>query len=132
MLEHGANLDAALDVAQRNESDLAAKRELALWRQRLASGTQRFADMVQSSVLVPPLFVWLVAGAGENWSRGFRRAAEIYDARAKYRVELALYAALPVAILLLASIIGLEMAPVMKAFVQFMRDMTSMENDLGG
>jgi type II secretory pathway component PulF len=125
MLEHGTNLDAALEVAQRNESSPTAQRELALWRQRLANGARRFVDMVQPGALIPPLFVWLVAGAGENWAAGFRRAAAIYDARAKYRIEVALYAALPVTIILLAAIIGMEMTPLVRTFVQFM-------NDIGG
>ncbi len=125
MLEQGTNLDAALEVAQRNEGHADARRELGLWRERLAGGAKHFSDLVQPSRLVPPLFVWLVTGAGENWARGFRRAAEIYDARAKYRVELALYAALPVTILFLAAIIGLEMLPLMRSFA-------ALINDLGG
>ncbi len=125
MLEQGTNLDAALEVAQRNEGHAGARRELGLWRERLAGGAKHFSDLVQQGRLVPPLFVWLVTGAGENWARGFRRAAEIYDARAKYRVELVLYAVLPVTILFLAGIIGLEMLPLMRSFA-------AMMNDLGG
>jgi type II secretory pathway component PulF len=120
MLEHGADLDAALDVAQKNESHAGARLELAQWRQRLANGARSFTDIAQPGRLVPSLFVWLVTGAGENWARGFRRAAELYDGRSKYRTELALYAALPVTIILLAAIIGLEMIPLMKGFARFM------------
>jgi len=129
MLEHGADLDAALDVAVKNESHPGARRELALWRQRLASGARRFTDVALHGTLAPSLFVWLVTSAGENWARGFRRAAELYDGRAKYRIELALYAALPVTILLLAAIIGSEMAPLLKGFAQFMRAMTSTDDN---
>ena len=125
MLEHGADLDAALDVAVKNESHPGTRRELALWRQRLANGARRFTDIALPGTLAPSLFVWLVTSAGENWARGFRRAAELYDGRAKYRIELVLYAALPVTILLLATIIGSEMAPLLKGFAQFMRAMTS-------
>ena len=125
MLEQGTDLDAALAVAQRNEGHAGARHELGLWRERLAGGARHFSDLVQPGRLVPPLFVWLVTGAGENWARGFRRAAEIYDARAKYRVEIALYAVLPVTILFLAGVIGLEMLPLMRSFAL-------MLNDLGG
>lgn len=127
MLEHGADLDSALDVAEKNESHPGARRELALWRQRLANGARSFASIAQPGTLAPSLFVWLVTSAGENWARGFRRAAELYDSRAKYRIELALYAALPVTIVLLAAIIGTEMAPLMKGFVQFMNSMSSTD-----
>jgi hypothetical protein len=87
---------------------------------------------VQPGRLVPPLFVWLVTGAGENWARGFRRAAEIYDARARHRVEVALYAALPVTILLLAGIIGLEMVPLIQSFALLLNDLGGGMTDLGG
>jgi type II secretory pathway component PulF len=133
MLEHGTDLDAALDVAQKNENNVRAKSELRAWRQRLANGARRFTDIAQPGTLVPPLFIWLVTGAGENWARGFRRAAELYDSRAKYRVELALYAALPLSILLIAAIIGLEMAPLMRSFAQFMHELGGgMETTSGG
>jgi type II secretory pathway component PulF len=127
MLEHGADLDSALDVAEKNESHPSARRELALWRQRLANGGRSFASIAQPGTLAPSLFVWLVTSAGENWSRGFRRAAELYDSRAKYRIELALYAALPVTIILLAAIIATEMAPLMRGFAEFMRSMSSVD-----
>ena len=123
MLEHGADLDAAFEVVQKNENHEGARRELSLWRQRLSMGARSFADIARPGVMVPSLFVWLVTGAGENWARGFRRAAELYDVRAKHRIELALYAALPVSILLLAGIIATEIAPLLKGFVQFMNSM---------
>ena len=127
MLEHGADLGAALDVAQQNETNTSVRRELAAWKLRLANGARHFADMAQPGGLVPPLFVWLVTGAGENWARGFRRAADAYDARAKYRVELALYAALPITIILIAVLIGTEMAPLVRGFVQFMDSMVHVD-----
>ena len=129
MLEHGADLDAALAVAQKNEGSVDAALELGLWRNRLAQGARHFSEIAPSGSLVPPLFVWLVTGAGENWARGFRRAAELYDGRAKYRIELALYAALPITIILLAAIIGWEMVPLMKGFSEYMRAMTTGLDD---
>ncbi len=126
MLEQGTNLDTALEVAQRSESCAKAREELARWRQRLAGGAARFADIAPPGRLAPPLFVWLVAGAGENLALGFRRAAEAYDARARFRIDLALYAALPVSMLLLAAIIGLEMAPIIKSFISTMNSLSDM------
>jgi type IV pilus assembly protein PilC len=132
MLEQGTSLDVALEVVQRSEGHAGARSELARWRERLAGGARHFSDMVQPGRLVPPLFVWLVTGAGENWARGFRRAAEIYDARARHRVEVALYAALPVTILLLAGIIGLEMVPLIRSFALLLNDLGGGMTDLGG
>ena len=43
----------------------------------------------------PPLFIWLVASARSDLAAGLKRAAEIYHARAEYRTEILLYAALP-------------------------------------
>jgi len=127
MLEHGANLDAALEVAQRNERHAGMRRELAAWRQRLAQGTRSFAEIARSGPIAPALFVWLVTAAGENWAHGFRRAAEVYDARSKYRVEMALLAALPVMVLFIAGIIGTEMTPLIKSFAQMMHNLGDVE-----
>lgn len=118
MLEQGTDLNTALEIVERNESNDGARRELAQWRQRLAGGARQFSEVAQTGALVPALFVWLVSSAGENWARGFRQAANIYDARAKYRMDLALYAALPVVILLLAGLISAEMAPLLRSFIQ--------------
>ena len=128
MLKNGADLGSAIEVAQKNEASIGARAELGSWRQRLAGGAKRFADIAQPGRLVSPLFVWLVASAGENWAEGFRRAAEIYDGRAKYRLDLVLYAALPVSILLVAAIIFSEMLPLVKGFSQLM----GMFNDVSG
>jgi len=54
---------------------------------------------------VPPLFVWVVASAGEDLIAGFNRAAEIYHSRAMYRTEVALFSVLPVASLFLGAIV---------------------------
>jgi type II secretory pathway component PulF len=125
MLENGADLGTAIDVAQRNEGNNRVRRELAGWKQRLASGARQFQQIVKPGEVVPPLFVWVVAGAGENWARGFRRAAQTYENRAKYKTELVLYVALPVAILLLGAFITTETMPLLQGFARMM-------NDLGG
>jgi hypothetical protein len=57
------------------------------------------------------MFVWLVAGAGEDMATGFQRAAQAYQARAAYRTEMLLYAALPAALLLLGLMILSQVYP---------------------
>lgn len=127
MLEKGSDAGSAVALLKQAERDNGVRTELAGWSQRLASGTKRFVDVAQGR-LVPPLFVWLVASSGENWATGFRRAAEIYGARAHYRIELALYAALPISILLVAMLVGGEVAPVIASFARLM----SSIGDMGG
>jgi type II secretory pathway component PulF len=119
MLENGCDTKTALQLVENAEQNRAARGELARWRERVAGGTRRFVDVARGT-LVPRLFVWLVASSGENWAAGFRRAAEVYSARANYRIELALYAALPVSILLVTAFVATELAPVVASFVQLM------------
>ena len=123
MLEQGADLSAAIDVAHRNEGNNRVRRELAMWKQRLSAGARQFHEIAQPGNVVPPLFVWLVAGAGENWARGFRRAAQAYENRAKFRTDLVLYAALPVAILLLGAFIATETVPLLQGFARMMNSL---------
>ena len=52
--------------------------------------------------------------------RGFQNAAELYQDRAAYRVELALYGALPISVLFLGQMIIWQVAPLMRALVQMM------------
>ena len=71
--------------------------------------------------MFPPLFVWLVANGGEDLAAGFKRAAEIYQARASYRTELLLQAVLPVAILVLVCLIFSQILTLIHAVLgQFM------------
>ena len=55
--------------------------------------------------MIPPMFTWLVSGAGENLAEGFKRASEIYQSRAIYRTEVALYTVLPLASLFLGALV---------------------------
>ncbi len=89
------------------------------WQRRLAEGHARFADLAADSKVVPPLFAWLVSGAQEDLAEGFGRAAEIYQARANYRVEMLLYAALPVSVLFVGGMVLSQAYPLIRLVVQF-------------
>ena len=65
----------------------------------------KFSEVAAGNRLIPPMFVWLVSGAGENLTEGFKRAAEIYHSRALYRTEVALYTVLPLASLFLGAVV---------------------------
>jgi len=105
LLSAGTGLPQALTLVGNLESGTAVGRELARWQERLAAGAGRVTEFAGSSRLFPPLFLWLVGQGGEDLAGGFARAAEIYGERARYRVEMVLYAALPVAVLALGSLI---------------------------
>jgi len=96
-----------------------AAADLGRWSQNLAGGRTKFSEVAAGNRVFPPLFVWLVSNAGEDIATGFQRAAEIYQSRAGYRTELALYAALPVAVLFLGAIILSEGYMLVSAFLVF-------------
>jgi type II secretory pathway component PulF len=125
MLKNGVPLDDALALVEQLEKGTNAEREIAQWRQRLASGHGKFSEMATASKTFPALFIWTVAQSGEDLTTGFRRAAELFHSRALYRTELLLYSALPCSILALAAMIMSQIQPVFAALVAFL-------NALGG
>ena len=129
MLKNGVPLNDALEFAEKLEEGTGADREIAQWRQRLASGHGKFSGMAVPHGLFPPLFVWTVAQAGEDLKTGFERTSEIYGARAAYRVEMFLYSILPCAILALGAMIISEMQPVVAAVMAFIN---TISGDIGG
>jgi type II secretory pathway component PulF len=120
MLRSGVPLDKALGLVEQLERGTPAEIELARWRQRLGGGCGKFSEMAAGGRIFPPLFVWMVGQSGEDLPAGFQRAAEIYQARASYRVETLLYSALPCAVLALGLVIVSQIYPVVSAFIFFM------------
>ncbi len=106
LLAAGTDLPRALALVANLEQGTAVGRELARWRERLAAGAGRISEFATPSRLFPPMFVWLVGQGGEDLAGGFARAAEVYGERARHRVEMMLYAALPVAVLALGGLIA--------------------------
>jgi general secretion pathway protein F/type IV pilus assembly protein PilC len=120
MLKSNVPLDDALSLVEQVEKGTAAEGEIAQWRQRLAAGRGKFSEMATGGKIFPPLFVWTVAQSGEDLTGGFRRAAELFHARALYRTELLLYSALPCSILALAAMIMSQIQPVFAALTAFL------------
>jgi type IV pilus assembly protein PilC len=120
MLKSGVPLDKALGLVEQLERGTPAEAELAQWRQRLAAGQGKAAEMMAGGKVFPPLFAWTVSQAGENLTAGFQRAAETYQGRATYRTELLLYSALPCSVLALGVTIIWEIQPVISVFASFM------------
>jgi type II secretory pathway component PulF len=105
LLSAGTGLPQALTLVGNLETGTAIGRELARWRERLAAGAGRITEFAAASRLFPPMFLWLAGQGGEDLASGFARAAAIYSERAHHRVEMMLYAALPVAVLALGGLI---------------------------
>ena len=93
---------------------------LAHWRQLVEAGQGKPAEWTGDSRPFPPLFLWLVQKGGEDVAAGFQKAAEIYQARASYRIELALYGALPVSILLLGQMVLWQAIPLVRSMIWMM------------
>ena len=126
MLKNGVPLDDALALTEQMEEGTCAAVELAQWRQRLASGRGKFSEMAVPGSAFPPLFVWMIANSGEDLADGFRRASEIYQARALYRIELLLYSALPCSVLALGIMIFSQIQPVFLALTTFLKTLADM------
>ena len=127
MLKSGGELSDALALAGQLEHGTPAGAEVSHWQERLKAGRGKFAEMAAPSRAFPPLFLWLVGNAGEDLAAGFKRAAEIYTARATYRIEMFLYAALPFAVLGLGMMILFQVLPVLRILAATMNSLGSAD-----
>lgn len=124
ILRNGTPLPEALAMAEAMETPSPAAAALARWRNAVQSGRGKPSQWTTPNPPFPPLFLWLIQKGGEDLAEGFQKAADIFSARAAYRIELALYGALPISILFLGQMILWQVAPLMRA-------MTFLMNALG-
>ena len=127
LMKNGVPLPEAIGLVEQLETSSAAAADLEQWRKRLAAGAVKFSEVATGNRLVPPLFVWVVASAGEDLTAGFNRAAEIYHSRAIYRTEVALFSVLPLASLFLGAVVLSQAFLVISMFLP----MIAMLNSLG-
>jgi type II secretory pathway component PulF len=120
LLSSGTHLDDALGLVQHIEKNTSAAADIGGWRAALHEGKTRFADLAVVNRVFPPLFVWLVAQGGEDLAQGFGRAAEIYNQRASSRTDILLYAALPLAVVILGICLLGQMASVVGVLTRFL------------
>lgn len=125
MLKSGTPFPEALSFAATVESGSPAGPALARWRSLIESGQGKPAQWPQSLKPFPPMFLWLVRKGGEDLTAGFQKAAEIYQSRASYKIEMALYGALPISVLLLGQMVIWQVTPVFRMLILLM-------NGLGG
>ena len=128
LLKNGVNLPDAVGLVEQLETRTAAVADLQQWQKKLAVGTAKFSEVAAVNRMIPPLFVWVVASAGEDLAAGFNRAAEIYHSRAIYRTEVALYSVLPIASLFLGAIVLSQAFLVISMFLPLI----AMISNLGG
>jgi len=69
-----------------------------------------------------------VRQSGEDVATGFQKAAEVYHERASYRIEMLLYGALPISILLLGQMVFWQVAPLFRSLIWVM----NLLGDVGG
>jgi len=112
LLRAGAAFPEALALVEEMQRGTPARADLALWKKRCSEGAGKFPAIAAGCKIFPPMFVWLVAGAGEDLAAGFERAARVYQGRSAYRTNVLLYAALPVSLLFLGLIILSQIYPM--------------------
>jgi type II secretory pathway component PulF len=105
MLSGGCSIREAVGWLRELERGTPVGEDLDRWEIVLQQGGTRAEQLRPVSRLMPPLFFWVLAGDGEVWAGGTRRASELYQGRAAYYAELLLNAALPVSILALGLMI---------------------------
>jgi type IV pilus assembly protein PilC len=128
LMKNGVSFPDAIGLVEQLETSAAAAADLRRWRGKLAAGIVKFSEIASGNQMVPPMFVWVVASAGEDMIAGFNRAAEIYHSRALYRTEVALFSVLPVASLFLGAIVISQAFLVISMFLPLF----VMVNNLGG
>jgi type II secretory pathway component PulF len=127
MLRNGTPLAEALGMAETLESATPAGGQLAEWRKLTESGQGNPAKWPTRQPF-PPLFLWLVKNGGNDLPGGFQKAAEIYRGRASYRIEMLLYGALPISILMLGMMVIWQATPLMRSLIWMMNTL----GDMGG
>ncbi|MGA3266859.1 MAG: type II secretion system F family protein [Verrucomicrobiota bacterium] len=126
LLKNGVPLPEAVGLVGQLESSAGAATDLREWGKRLAAGVAKFTEIATGNRMIPPMFVWVVASAGEDLAAGFSRAAEIYQSRAMYRTEVALFSVLPAASLFLGTIVISQAFLVISMFLPLIAMVSSL------
>jgi type II secretory pathway component PulF len=126
LLRNGVNLPDAVALTEQLETSPAAAADLRRWQKKLAGGTCKFSDVAADNKMIPPLFSWIVSGAGENLADGFKRAANTYHSRAISRTEIALFSVLPIASLFLGAVVISQAFLVISMFLPMIAMISNM------
>ena len=129
LLKNGVSLPDALGLVEKLENNRAVIADLQSWKTKLAAGSAKFSEVAAGSKMIPPMFIWIVSGAGENLTEGFQRAAEIYHARAIYRTEVALFSVLPLASIFLGVVVISQAFLVISMFLPMIMMISNMSGN---
>ena len=129
LLKNGVSLPDAIGLAQQLETSAGTADDLQQWRQNLSAGAAKFSEVAARNRVIPPLFVWVVSGAGEDLAAGFSRAADIYYSRALYRTEVALYSVMPFASVFLGVIVLSQALLVISMFMPLVAMLANLSGE---
>ncbi|MEP6663308.1 MAG: type II secretion system F family protein [Verrucomicrobiota bacterium] len=116
LLKSGVNFPEATQLLAQLETNPKTAADLRAWWQQISMGAKKFSDVAGENRRFPPLFGWIVTNAGEDLAAGFQRAANLYQARAFYRTEVALYSVLPVSILFIGALVLFQVYLIASVF----------------
>ncbi len=132
LVRHGCPLPEAVQLVRELEPDSPMAPELANWEKRMAAGATKISEVAgggDRGSILPPLFRWLVAQAGDRLGDGFATAAAYYRDRARHRFDLLIHGALPVSLLLLGFLVVQQFAPILRSLTMLI---DSLGSDGGG
>jgi type II secretory pathway component PulF len=118
MLKGGTPFAEAVELLADAERENRIEQDLRRWHALISGGTKKFSDIAHFNTVFTPLFIWIVASAGEDLAAGFGRAAAIYHSRAIRQSETLLYSALPLSILILGFTILLQMQGLVPVYLR--------------
>lgn len=128
LLAGGVRLPDALRLLAGLEPEPGAARAIQAWEAQCSAGHPDAAKAAAPGDRFPPLFRWLVHADPGDRPGGFRRAADVYDRRARARTEMLLYAALPACVLVLGVLITVQTFMIARLIVWGVMDpITGME-----
>ena len=120
LLKSGVSLKESIDFLKALEPCGTVKAELKCWSDRFENGVGKFDEISEGSKVIPPLFCWLVGNGGEDVTAGFKQAGEVYAARASFKTDILIQAALPVSILALGMLISSQVLPYVQLITKQM------------
>lgn len=115
MLRQNCPLPEALAVAKEVENDPHVRAELAEWLDRIARGEPPLRPASDHTVL-PSLLPWLATTRAGDLGGGFLRAAEFFHRRAMHRLDLLVNGALPISLVLLGAVAGVQLFIILSIF----------------
>ncbi|MGA1238658.1 MAG: type II secretion system F family protein [Limisphaerales bacterium] len=114
LLSRGCSLRDAVALVGRLEGGSPAGRELEEWARKIEGGEGKPLQFASEGRVLPPLFRWVICQGGQDLAAGFKRAADLYHARAVYRSDMLLNLALPLSVMVLGLLMLAQFYPLMR------------------